>query len=477
MVALRCPKKSQAVYRPRKPEKTVLFEVIKKHYNTWCKNSTESVPKYVDKVFRNYLGCGILAKGFACAHCADCNKDFFIPFSCKGRGLCPSCNTRAMVETGAHLVENVIPHVPVRQFVISFPKRIRHYLQTHTILQTVLRIVVDEIRKRLVACGPDISNAQIGAVTFIQHFGNTLNLHPHFHLVVADGLFTTDGDGLLFHEARLTPDDIADTEDCIRKRVLKYFGRRGWFDKETVEKMLSNNNSGFSLDAKVRIPAWDREGLERLIRYCARPCFASENLRKNGPWLIYRLPKPTHTGKTFIQLEPLEFIKRISVFIPKPRRHRHHYHGAFASNSPLRKKIAASAQKSSKSGVPPTLQKGARKIEKISFNWAKLIARIYEVNPLICKCGKEIKITVFVTDPAEIRRVLSGIGWPTEVPEFDPPYDFAEKDICQLLPWTEDGFSQEETHFQGEGGADPLMENHCDPPYWENHCDPPHWED
>lgn len=128
MSSLSCPKKSQAVYRSRKPEKTVLFEIIKKHYKTWHKNLETTVPKYIDSTFENYLGCGILAKGFACAHCNCCNKDFFIAFSCKGRGICPSCNTRAMVETAANLIENVIPCVPVRQFVISFPKRIRHYL-------------------------------------------------------------------------------------------------------------------------------------------------------------------------------------------------------------------------------------------------------------------------------------------------------------------------------------------------------------
>lgn len=282
MSSLCCPKKSEFVYRPRRPEKTVLFEVIKKNYNTWYKNSEEPVPAYVDKEFKNYLGCGILAKGFACAHCDNCNKDFLIAFSCKGRGICSSCNTRAMVETAANLIENVIPYVPVRQFVISFPMRIRHYLQTHAILKTVLRIVVDEIRKRVIACSPDINNAQIGAISFIQHFGNTLNLHPHFHLIVADGIFSADHDSLLFHEACLTPDDIADTQECIRKRVLRYFCRRGWFDKETIDKMLTYENSGFSLDAKVRIQSWDREGLERLIRYCARPCFASANLRKNG---------------------------------------------------------------------------------------------------------------------------------------------------------------------------------------------------
>ena len=147
MSSLCCPKKSQVVYRPRKPEKTVLFDTIKKHYNTWCKNSKESVPKYVDKEFQSYLGCGILAKGFACAHCDSCNKKILIAFSCKGRGVCPSCNARAMVETAANLVENVIPCIPVRQFVISFPMRIRHYLRTHKILQAVLRIVVDEIRR------------------------------------------------------------------------------------------------------------------------------------------------------------------------------------------------------------------------------------------------------------------------------------------------------------------------------------------
>lgn len=173
-----------------------------------------------------------------------------------------------MVETAANLVENIIPCVGVRQFVISFPMRIRHYLQTHKILQTVLRVVVDEIRKRLIACAPDIPNPQIGVVSFIQNFGNTLNRQPHFHLIVPDGLFSKDGDNLLFHEVSLTPDDIADTEDCIRRRVLRYFGRQGWFDKEAIAKILSYENSGFSLDAKVFIPAWNREGLERLIRYC-----------------------------------------------------------------------------------------------------------------------------------------------------------------------------------------------------------------
>jgi hypothetical protein len=93
--------------------------------------------------------------------------------------------------------------------------RIRHYLQTHKTLQDVLTIVIEEIQKRLIVCSPDTPNPQIGAVSFIQHFGNTLNHHPHFHVLTADGIFTETAQ---FHESSLTPDDIADTYRTFPQR-------------------------------------------------------------------------------------------------------------------------------------------------------------------------------------------------------------------------------------------------------------------
>ena len=73
-----CCCKPQTIYKPRRPEKTVLFEVIKKHYNTWSRNSEKPIPNYIEKEFKNYLGCGILAKGFAHAHCSNCDRNFFL---------------------------------------------------------------------------------------------------------------------------------------------------------------------------------------------------------------------------------------------------------------------------------------------------------------------------------------------------------------------------------------------------------------
>jgi len=109
-------------------------------------------------------------------------------------------------------------------------------------------------------------------------------------------------------------------------------------------------------------------------------------------------------------------------------------------------------------------------VKRVSSNWAKLIARIYEVNPLICTgCGKNIRIISFVTHREAIWRILKGIGLDTSVPEFDSAYDIVEHDVCQLTPDTKDGFPEME--------SDPSFETGPDPPHSEEYCDPPHWEE
>ena len=110
-------------------------------------------------------------------------------------------------------------------------------------------------------------------------------------MIAADGVFSNESD-LEFHEAILAQDDITDTQERIQKRVLQYFCRRGFFTRSEVETMLTYENSGFSLDASVRVESFEIKGLERLIRYCARPPFKSENLRWHGKMLESQYPAP-----------------------------------------------------------------------------------------------------------------------------------------------------------------------------------------
>jgi hypothetical protein len=65
-------------------------------------------------VLYRYLQCGVLAHGFGRALRGKCGHDFLIAFSCKGRGVCPSCNGRRMVGAAAHLTDHVLPCLPVR---------------------------------------------------------------------------------------------------------------------------------------------------------------------------------------------------------------------------------------------------------------------------------------------------------------------------------------------------------------------------
>ena len=121
-------------YRRRRPETTTLHRIVREHLETYFALANESdpmgngVPDHVEKEFRSYLRCGILAHGFARARCSSCGYDFLVAFSCKGRGACPSCSAKRMAATAAHLVDHVIPHVPVRQWVLSVPKRLRPFL-------------------------------------------------------------------------------------------------------------------------------------------------------------------------------------------------------------------------------------------------------------------------------------------------------------------------------------------------------------
>ena len=51
------------------------------------------------------------------------------------------------------------------------------------------------------------------------------------------------------------------------------------------------------------------------------------------------------------------------------------------------------------------------------YAWALLLARIYEVFPLVCpRCGGEMRIIAFITDAGAVREILSHLGEPTSPP-------------------------------------------------------------
>ena len=152
--------------------------------------------------------------------------------------------------------------------------------------------------------------------------------------------------GVDFHAAtELDTAAIAQVQAQVRQRILRAFVRRGLIDKGDRDEMLSwEHGGGFSLDASVCIQDTDRAGLERLLRYCARPPFALAHLHQlDTEHLIYHNPKPRTDSPRNLVLTPLELIDKIAALIPPPRAHRHRYYGVFAPNSPMRAAVTALA--------------------------------------------------------------------------------------------------------------------------------------
>ena len=201
------------------------------------------------------------------------------------------------------------------------------------------------------------------------------------------------------------------------------------------------------------IEAHDRDGLERLLRYCARPPFAMDRLRKEGAELVYRCAKQRSEPSSDkrgakvdeLHLTPLELIARIAALVPPPRTHRHRYFGVLAPNSPLRaavtalatpaqpaKQVVVQAEPANMSegapgvvplghAIPPTPEPATLKRSKAHYLWAVLIARIYEVFPLLCPmCGGQMRLIAFITEGVQIRKILDHIGVDSEPPHISP---------------------------------------------------------
>jgi hypothetical protein len=111
----------------------VLYEAVRDNLATSLAEASEVVglPLYVERDFAKYLDCGVLAHGFARVRCESCKDELLVAFSCEGRGVCPSCNAKRAQVTAVHLGEQVLPHVPYRQWTLSFPHWVRWVLLKH----------------------------------------------------------------------------------------------------------------------------------------------------------------------------------------------------------------------------------------------------------------------------------------------------------------------------------------------------------
>jgi hypothetical protein len=197
------------------------------------------------------------------------------------------------------------------------------------------------------------SSAHTGAVTLIQRFGSALNLNIHFHMLYLDGVYAEDAYGKVrFHRIKApTADELAVLVHRISQRVAKFLERRGFLesdeengyltletsDDEAMQQLYGHSITyriaigpqqgrkvftlqslppieepkaessrvakvaGFSLHAGVAAEAHQRDKLERLCRYIARPAVSGKRLSLLDDGRIrYELKTPYRDGTTHV---------------------------------------------------------------------------------------------------------------------------------------------------------------------------------
>ena len=111
----------------------------------------KSLPGYVQREFEAYLKCGLLDHGFLRVRCESCYAEQLVAFSCKRRGFCPSCGARKMAKRATHLVDEVLPEAPIRQWVLSFPYPLRFLFAAQPrVMGQVLKIVYRALSTHLI---------------------------------------------------------------------------------------------------------------------------------------------------------------------------------------------------------------------------------------------------------------------------------------------------------------------------------------
>ncbi|MCP4968488.1 MAG: hypothetical protein GY926_25050, partial [bacterium] len=91
-----------------------LKQILRTHLRTFLDRSEgsgppRSLPAHITRELLAFVRCGDPTFGSARLRCPTYLFDQLIPFSCKGRGFCPSCSGRRMAAIAAHLTDHVLP--------------------------------------------------------------------------------------------------------------------------------------------------------------------------------------------------------------------------------------------------------------------------------------------------------------------------------------------------------------------------------
>ena len=455
----------------------MLYRTLQAHWRTFlgdlaAHDGGGGLPRFIVDEVEAYLKCGILAHGFLRVLCQACGETRLVALSCKRRGFCGSCLGRRMCDFATHLVDQVVPFVPVRQWVLTVPHRLRYKMAfdpdlTSFVLRTFISAVSAWLRKKARLLGAR-GALQTGAITVIQRFGSSLNLNVHLHTILVDGVYQIGpGEDPIFHRVPPPSDEeVAQTVAKVQRKIMAKSAVTNDFEvgpraqKEPLLATLANASvagliatgpragcrilrvgsagqkhevtlvgkrcatvEGFNLHANVAIAAKDRQGLEHLARYICRPPIGANRLTElpDGR-LALRLRRSFSDGSESVIFTPGELIEKLLNLIPRPRTHAIRFHGFFAPAAKIRAKVVPTPTPVATiaPGDAPA-SPAPKKPSPSRLPWAELQKRVFLTDVLDCpKCHGRMRILAVIMTPDVVRRILQHENLPADPPSAAP---------------------------------------------------------
>jgi len=346
-------------------------------YGTFCLGRIRDIGE-------RFLTCGDYRLGVARIRCANpaCKHDYFRPFSCKGFYLCPSCSQ----------------------------KRTLLFAEVSRLIYTIISAFYTA------AAGKALLTR---IVTAFQSYGDLLRWNSHFHSLVVEGGFDEAG---TFLSVPLS--GLDQMTEVFRRSLIWLLVEKELLFEEFARNLLSWRNSGFRIDNSVRLT--DSKSQESLAQYIARPPLSLKKIcyEPFKAKVLFHTKYSDYFGENVHLFDALDFPAELTQHVPPRRVQLIRRHGLYSLRTkgrwPKTPYVAARAPEGWRAshaleasapegpGFEP-LDDG----EEVTINarkraWARLLAKVYDIDPLVCpKCGCEMTVIAVIQDPVEIRDILA----------------------------------------------------------------------
>ena len=237
-----------------------------------------------------------------------------------------------------------------------------------------------------------------GAVIAIHTFGDFLGWHPHLHVLCTDGCFYGNG---MFRVSPLF--DVKQMEEIFRHKVFKILLKKEKITGELVELVSGWRHSGFNVFCGSRIQPGNEDAIENLARYIIRASFSQERMKyiPEESKVVYR----SKDGKEEKVFGALEWLAAMCSHVPNKGQQMVRYFGFYSNVARGKRK------KKDEDGLIPSILEPDGSTKEHKRNWARLIQKIYEVDPLTCaKCQGKMRIIAFIERPDVIKKILQHLG-------------------------------------------------------------------